>query len=170
MNSSRKVSALLLFVVVVCGCSNEAPTLRPEGGTGSELVDAEGSTVEEVLVAERRPLSDAEYNRIDDDDLEGTVLDCNEYGFGVWDYGPITADSPKQSADQALLRAIDEIESDWVKAGFEPLPKSGWSQFSRGEGTFYYVHDSNNWQTLISVGGNPELGVFRHQSFYSCPP
>ena len=125
---------------------------------------------EEMLVVERRPISSRERDRFDDDDLEGSVLDCEDYGGAVWDYGPIE-DSPKRTQDEALLFALDDLDQEAINEGlFALAPRSGWLQLTDTDRRSTYVHDDSSWQIAILVLGDPELGIYRHAKAYRCSP
>ena len=116
-------------------------------------------------------MTDAEYDRIDDDG-EGGVLDCPHVGGYNWDYGPIGPGTPRnRTSDDALLDAIADMSEERVAEGASELvPRTGWieltSRTSPGDSTF--VHSAGNWRYLIEVGGNPESGVWRHSSAIVC--
>lgn len=117
-------------------------------------------------------MTNAEYDRIDDDG-EGGVLDCPSPGQTTWDYGPTGPDEARgRKAEDALLDAITDLNEDAVSEGATTLvPRTGWveltSKTDAGSATF--VHTIDNWQFLIRVGGNRELGVWRHHSALVCP-
>ena len=116
-----------------------------------------------ALVVDRRPPTDAEYDRLDDDG-EGGLIDCEAGGAGTWDWGPIGPDDPtgRESAD-ALLDAIEEDQF---------LPESGWTEliFSEGSSTFVHSIVNDDWRAIVIVGGDPEAGVWRQLEFFACGP
>jgi len=175
-------------VVLVAGCGSAAPASVSEepleSGEASELVPASTESVpaasettattalsttvsgepEEGLVVKRRAPTAEEIDRLDDDGAND-VLDCHpdDAGAGVWDYGEIGPDDPTgRVSDDALLDAINETDG--------LLPESGWTELLMGPGSSTFVHSivDDNWRAIVTVGGDVEAGVWRHQEFYAC--
>ena len=118
------------------------------------------------LVVDRRPPTDDERDRLDDDG-RGGLLDCDDDdgGAGTWDWGPIGPDDPtgRKSSD-ALTDAIAETEGI--------LPDLGWTEltFSEGDSTFVHSIVNDDWKAIVTVAGDPDTGVWRHFDFYVCVP
>jgi hypothetical protein len=145
----RRLVVVLLAVSFVAACGDAAPV--------ADEADATTTTAGSGVVAARREMSDAEWDRIDDDGAGG-VLDCPKYGESVWDYGPIGPNEARgRSADDALLDAIRELG----------LPDRGWVDLTRDD-KHYFVHDNTSWRNLVVVSGDRALGVWRHLSALRC--
>ncbi|MEP2371031.1 hypothetical protein [Ilumatobacter sp.] len=124
----------------------------------------EPSSPSTELVVEQRPPTEAERNRLDDDG-EGGLLDCDNGGAGTWDWDEIGPDdlTDRVSSD-ALLDAIAETD--------DLLPESGWTEltFSEGDSTFVNSIQDDDWRAIVTVGGDPSIGVWRQFDFYACVP
>ena len=143
---------------------------RPVPTTGPDLSThgVEGSTSianpTSELVVDRRPPTDAERDRLDDDG-RGGLLDCDDGGAGTWDWGAIGPDEPTgRISSDALMDAIAETEGI--------LPDSGLTEltFSEGDSTFVTSIVNDDWRAIVTVGGDPDTGVWRHFDFFACAP
>lgn len=138
------------------GVSEPATTITPS--TAVQIPPETG------LVVERRAPTEAELDRLDDDG-ENDVLDCgrDDAGAGVWDYAEIGPDDPTgRVSDDALLDAIADTSG--------LLPETGWTELIVQPGASTFVHSivDDDWRAIVIVGGDVELGVWRHHEFYAC--
>lgn len=163
------MSVLVVAAVVAsCGEKGVGTENSPSGTLASEQSSPSGS-----LVGGRRPITDAELRRLDGGE-ENHVLDCENEGAFVWDYGPIEDDpqSGRQPED-ALVDALSEINGDLEEEGWPPLPEAGWIGLTddRTDGVhFVLVGGDGGWRAVVSVGGEVDRGVWQHNEAIVCEP
>ena len=164
------VAAVALALVVF------ATQCGDDSGEGTAVPDSEPTTTSfggtttttaapgPDLVANRRAMTAAETERIDDDDAAG-ALDCPNYGGVTWDYGPIDNGEPQgRQSDDALRDAIIDLNEDVDIV----LPESGWTELVERKGRSTFVHEEADWQALIVVVGDDDAGIWRHTSATVC--
>jgi hypothetical protein len=183
----RWLGALGLVILAGCGSETSDPAQASVAGTDStELgpstketrissttqAKATVTTVgvlgsSEELVVERRPPTDDEMNRLDDDG-RGGPLDCaaEDAGAGAWEWEEIGPDDPTGRVSDAALRDAIAATSPGM------LPKAGWTEltFSPNRSTFVHSIVNDDWRAIVTVGGDPELGVWRQFDFSACAP
>ena len=121
------------------------------------------------MVAEVRPITLAELNRLDDDENAG-ILDCENEGGFHWDYFAINEDSRRgRQANDALADALVDINEDAERDGYQPLPLTGWTALTDGAHVQFVLIEEGRWLAYVSVGGAPDLGVWRNNSAVVCP-
>ncbi len=142
----------------------------PPTSTAASSSVATATVATGQLVIERRSATDEELRRLDEYDL-----DCDHVGGYNWDYGPIGDDDPTgRTSDDALVDAITEINDDARRELGEPetfdyVPTSGWLELTSGGGS-HFVHADDEWRFVVAVGGDADIGVWRHHSATLCQP
>jgi hypothetical protein len=118
------------------------------------------------MLVELRPASTEESQRLDSS--EG--LDCANAGGATWDYGPIgDADPRGRQATDALVDALNELNRDAATDGYEPLPLTGWTALTSDGRVDFVLIEGGAWVASVRVGGDPDIGVWRHFSAVVCP-
>lgn len=140
-------------------------------GAESDTVSGSTTTSDTVLVAERRPITPADEQRIQSEPST-TALDCTDRGGSVWDYDAVGPDEPRgRTADDALHDAIEDLNQDAVRQGSdEYVPRTGWIELINGPSASTFVHGVTEWRFLVDVGGDADLGVWRHFEARFCLP
>lgn len=121
------------------------------------------------MVDDRRAVTEAERRRIDGADDRPT-LDCDNVTARTWDYGPIGPDDPRgRSAEDALRDAILEINHDLDEGAGPSVSEANWIELVEHPGRSTFIAAiRGKWTALIVVGGDPDLGVWRHQAALTC--
>jgi hypothetical protein len=153
------VGLALVLTLVATGCGDDPETSGWTSAPADETAQ---------LVVEQRPITEAEYDRIDDDG-EG-VLRCPGEGGATWDYGPIGPEDPRgRDPEDALGDAIEDLNDAPGGGSGAELPSAGWVDLVDGDTHWFLLADGEEWQALVNVQGNEELGVWRHNSAILCP-
>ena len=149
-----------------CGDGSSEGSGVPE--TTTTILERETTTTTTIpgpdLVVNRRSITSAEAERIEDDDGTG-ALDCPNYGGVTWDYGSIEDDAALgRRPDDALLDAIRDLNEDAAVL----LPESGWTELVEDRGRSTFVQEEGDWRALIVVQGDDDAGIWRHTSATIC--
>lgn len=142
--------------------------LRP-GLTPIELQRILGKVVSaDSVVSEVSELTEAQRQRIDDDDAVG-FLDCTIQGTRTWDYGPINESVQRDDAPvDGLVTALEEVFAD---DALTALPIVGWIHLTDDNPStalFLATNERGEWLGVVHVGGRADLGVWRPNSITSC--
>lgn len=159
-----------MLLAASSSCADDEPAIEtPVASDTVTSIPPSVTASPDALVIERRPITVAERDRIDDD---GSVLVCPDPGGANWDYGPIGPDEPRgRTTDDALLDAIEDLNEQTESEGVTAfVPLQGWIELTDDPSTSFFVHTTNDLRFLVRVDGDPELGVWRHSSALACPP
>lgn len=140
-------------------------------GPSEAAIDGLSTIDATSLVAGSRPLTDAEYDRLDDDDGTG-ILDCEPEGSSQWDYGPIDESETRgQVPADGLAEGIRQILEDSTSDGGPQLPLAGWVELTDDNETialFLAIDESGAWLAHANIGGSSEAGVWRPNRITYC--
>lgn len=174
----------LMVVVTACASSSEpassviaspAPTTTTATTSPTTSTTSPPSTTQPVttstlaatgMLVEVRTATTEELQRLD----SNGALDCANAGGATWDYGPIDDAEPRgRQATDALSIALNELNRDAASDGYEPLPLSGWTALIGERRVDFVLIEGGAWIASVRVGGDPEIGVWRHFSALLCP-
>lgn len=157
--------------------------VRAAGGRQGPLMDVvfgpavpEQSAAEPVVTSSAgpgevptRPITDPELAALDADD-RGLVCDANGIGAAEWDFGPISEDDERgRRPVDAFRDALAELSDDARRDGASVPPAAGWTELVVSDSQSYFVLESGGVrQAVVSVSGDPVLGVWRHGSADLC--
>ncbi len=184
------VAALVVLTLSACGESDptagdaqpSTPTTSAAASVPETVGQSEDGTVtapvEPVtgpsdLIVERRPMSDAERERLDR--TEPPPLDCDDVGEAFWDYdGSVEPGTPGRTADDALVEVINDFNAEGrsdprTTLDFDYVPLSGWIELTDGD-LSAFVHTTGNWRFAVEISGDPSLANWRPQGALLCQP
>lgn len=100
----------------------------------------------------------------------GLVCDASGIGGAEWDYGEISDDEPRgRRPVDAFRDAVAELSAGSVSEGGVALPTDGWTELVTDDSQSYFALEVDGVrQGVISVSGDPALGVWRHGSADLC--
>jgi hypothetical protein len=112
----------------------------------------------------------AEEMAVLDGDDRGLVCDSNGIGAAEWDYGEISDADPRgRRPVDAFRDALAELAQDALRDGGRALPSTGWIELVASDSQSYFVLEVDGArEAVVSVSGDPALGVWRHGSADLC--
>ena len=130
-------------------------------------------TVPGGLVIERRPMTEAESERLDSEDAP--PLDCDDVGEAFWDYdASVEPGAPGRTADDALVEVINEFNESArtdprTMLDYDYVPMTDWIELTERESSTF-VHTQGDWRFAITIGGDASLSNWRPVGALICEP